>query len=104
MSKFSITLSKPVPLTAAEDAAKLASLHLADMTAGDYFDAAREAPENASSAELEARVAAKCADLGFDVIRRLSMPDYAKVSAWYDAQWGLKAAAGPLPDGAKPVS
>ena len=97
MGETSISLIKPFATTGGEAADKITSLILADMTAGDYFDAAREAPEGASKAELEARVCAKCASVSFDVIRRLSMPDYAKLSAWYDAQWGLKADGGPLP-------
>ena len=105
MSKTSITLSKPVPASAVEGAPEFKELVLQDMEAGHYFDGAREAPENASRAELEARVAAKCAGVDFSVIRRLSMPDYKKISDWYDSQWVVKGGGGdPLPGGAKPTS
>lgn len=104
MTKNTITLTKSV----LNGEAKVEGIILNDMTAGDYFDAAREAPENASRAELEARVAAKCAGLPFAVIRQLSMVDYKKVSDWYDAQWAITGAApvggDPLVDGAKPLS
>jgi hypothetical protein len=110
MSKTTVTLNNKVSLSGNQGADDfISTLILKDMVAGDYFDAARDAPENASRAELEARVAAICADVPFAVIRRLSMPDYAKVSAWYDAQWHVSGSGGvktndPLPDGAKPAS
>ncbi|CAK7257559.1 MULTISPECIES: phage tail assembly protein [unclassified Shinella] len=63
------------------------AITLREMEAGDYFDAAALVRENASRAELEAQVAAICADVPFALIRKLRPADIVKVSRWYDRQW-----------------
>lgn len=70
------------------------SITLREMEAGDYFDAGAQVSTNASRAELEARVAAICADVPFELIRKLRPADIVKVSNWYDEQWKADAAIG----------
>lgn len=70
------------------------SLTLREMEAGDYFDAGAQVGTNASRAELEARVAAICADVPFELIRKLRPADIVKISNWYDEQWKAEAATG----------
>ncbi|MCQ4630949.1 phage tail assembly protein [Shinella sp. CPCC 100929] len=70
------------------------SITLREMEAGDYFDAAAMIREGASRAELEAQVAAICADVPFALIRKLRPADIVKVSSWYDRQWQSDKASG----------
>lgn len=83
MTTKTITFSRPV--TYGDQT--FSSITLREMEAGDYFDAGAQVSNNASRAELEARVAAICADVPFELIRRLRPADIIKVSNWYDEQW-----------------
>ena len=90
MSTKTITFSRKVTYGDQE----FTSITLREMEAGDYFDAGAQVSTNASRAELEARVAAICADVPFELIRKLRPADIIKVSNWYDEQWKGDAASG----------
>lgn len=106
MAEKIIVLSRPIDFGTGSPA--ITQLNLREMDAGDYFDAGAAIRENASRAELEAHVAAICADVPMAVIRKLRPADMIKVSAWYDSQWKDENAGDgtdPLKAGAvKPLS
>lgn len=83
MPAETITFSRPVTF----GDQTFTSITLREMEAGDYFDAAAMIREGASRAELEAQVAALCADVPLALIRKLRPADIVKVSSWYDKQW-----------------
>ena len=87
MSETVITLTRPINFASGDASQQLTTLTLREMDAGDFFDAARQLPAEASRAELEAQVAAICAGVTMSVMRKLKPVDIAKVSEWYDAQW-----------------
>lgn len=90
MSEVTITLSRPIDFTSGDHSQKITTLTLREMEAGDYFDASQKLRENASRAELEAQVAAICADVSMSAMRKLKPVDIIKVSNWYDAQWKVE--------------
>lgn len=86
-----ITLKRPItmpPAIAGGSEQRWDGLSLRDIEAGDVCDAGRELPEGASQSELQLRVAAKCAELPFVVIRKLKPVDMVQVETWWREQWG----------------
>ncbi|KQZ87188.1 hypothetical protein ASD64_07030 [Mesorhizobium sp. Root157] len=62
-------------------------LSLREIEAGDVCDAGRELPDNASQSEMQLRVAAKCADLPFVVLRKLKPVDIVQIETWWREEW-----------------
>ncbi|MCK9549641.1 phage tail assembly protein [Aquamicrobium sp.] len=90
----SITLKRPIimPSMGASAVAggseqRWDTLTLRDIEAGDVCDAGRELPDNASQSEMQLRVAAKCADLPFAILRKLKPVDIIQVEDWWRKQW-----------------
>lgn len=89
MSKV-ITLKKPITMAAAipgGDQQIWKALTLRDIEAGDICDAGRELPDSASQTEMQLRVAGKCCDLPFVIIRKLSPVDMVQIETWWQEQW-----------------
>lgn len=85
-----ITLKRPIIMPAAQQggtAQRWDSLSLRDIEAGDVCDAGREMPDNASQTEMQLRVAAKCADLPFVIIRKMKPIDIVQIETWWRKQW-----------------
>lgn len=85
-----IPLKRPIIMPAAQQGGgeqRWDSLSLRDIEAGDVCDAGREMPDNASQTEMQLRVAAKCADLPFVIIRKMKPVDIVQVEAWWRKQW-----------------
>ena len=84
-----ITLKRPIvlagPVAGAEQ--RWDKLVLRDMEAGDICDAGREMPDGSSQSEMQLRVAAKCADLAFVILRKLKPVDMVQIETWWSAQW-----------------
>lgn len=87
--KTTIKLITPVDLRGENGkGAYVKNFDLRDMTAGDYIDASRMVPENASRMELEMQVAAICSDtVPMAVLRAMRPYDMAQISEWHDKQW-----------------
>lgn len=89
-----ITLKRPIIMPTTGAAAvdggseqRWDTLTLRDIEAGDICDAGRELPDNASQQEMQLRVAAKCADLPFAILRKLKPVDIVQVETWWQRQW-----------------
>ncbi len=85
-----ITLKRPVTIPAAVAGGletRWDTLSLRDIEAGDVCDAGRELPDGASQTEMQLRVAAKCADLPFAIVRKLKPVDIVQVEGWWREQW-----------------
>lgn len=88
-----ITLKVPIDLRTNGKGAYVEKLELRDMTAGDYLDASRLVPDNASRMELEMQIAANCSDVSMAVLRAMRPCDMAQISDWHDKQWASPKAA-----------
>ena len=91
-----ITLKRPITLPGENgNVQNWGSLSLRDIEAGDICDAGRELPDSASQTEMQLRVAAKCADLPWVIIRKMKPIDIVQVEAWWRKQWaGAEAKPG----------
>lgn len=85
-----ITLKRPIIMPASQPGGseqRWDTLSLRDIEAGDICDAGREIPANASQSEMQLRVAAKCADLPFAILRKLKPVDMVQIESWWSGQW-----------------
>lgn len=85
-----ITLKRPIAMLPTQEggqAQRWDTIPLRDIEAGDICDAGREIPANASQSEMQLRVAAKCADLPFVILRKLKPVDMVQIEEWWSAQW-----------------
>lgn len=85
-----ITLKRPITMPALQEGGtgqRWDTLSLRDIEAGDICDAGREIPANASQSEMQLRVAAKCADLPFAILRKLKPVDMVQIESWWSGQW-----------------
>lgn len=87
---FPMPLKKPIIIPAAQPGGteqRWDTLTLRDIEAGDVCDAGREMPDNASQTEMQLRVAAKCADLPFVIVRKMKPVDIVQIETWWRKQW-----------------